>query len=377
MVSRSHARLVITAIACTAAPLLGAPSFTPVGDASEPILFGYPALSADGSTVVGTIADTDQPFRWTRATGLVPLGIAGPPSGFYATAVSGDGSTVVGQFGDGTYTHIRWTAAGGFDSPLDPTSPENSLGIGTPTGISADGSVIVGLSYTAHFEPFRWTASSGSTYLGYVPGGAGARANAVSADGSTVVGFAYLPGDDIRAFRWTAATGLQLLPDLPSDDPDHDNESEALAASADGSVIVGNAGPEHHAVRWTAAGVEELSTDFGSAAYGVSPDGTTIVGGGQIDGSAFIWDPDHGYRDLQSLLANDLGLGDQLAGWTLYEADGISADKATILGRGLNPDGKLESFVAVIPEPAVITFLAPVTVFVRSRRPRSTQRADP
>jgi len=60
----------------------------------------------------------------------------------------------------------------------------------------------------------------------------------VSADGSTVVGHHYpIPGWNLRAFRWTAETGVQDLHSLVGGRPE--NESVATAVSADGSVVVG------------------------------------------------------------------------------------------------------------------------------------------
>ena len=44
-------------------------------------------------------------------------------------------------------------------------------------------------------------------------------ARGVSGDGSVVVGFSSVgPGQDVEAFRWTAAGGMQTLGDLPGGD---------------------------------------------------------------------------------------------------------------------------------------------------------------
>src|SRR5437762_5932867 len=60
-------------------------------------------------------------------------------------------------------------------------------------------------------------------------------ANAVSADGKVVVG-QFHSTSGYEAFRWTAATGLVGLRDLPGGS----FYSEASAVSADGSVIAGS-----------------------------------------------------------------------------------------------------------------------------------------
>ena len=110
---------------------------------------------------------------------------------------------------------------------------------------------------------------------------------------------------------------------------------------------------------------------FESAAFAVSGDGSVIVGqshSATVTSESFIWDAEHGMRNLHDLLVDDLGL--DLTGWTLStETTGISDDGMTIVGRGINPNGFPEAWVAHIPEPSTL-FLLTLGGFVMTRRRR-------
>jgi uncharacterized membrane protein len=111
------------------------------------------------------------------------------------------------------------------------------------------------------------------------------------------------------------------------------------------SVIVGTSGLE--AFRWTSGdGMSALGLLPGfdsSGAYGVSGDGSVVVGtASRFDPSAgtfvatpFIWDATNGTRSLPALLTGYYGV--DLTGWTLNEATGVSGDGRTIVGNGTNP----------------------------------------
>jgi len=177
------------------------------------------------------------------------------------------------------------------------------------SGVSADGAVVVGSSSNASgsARAFRWTAAGGMQNLGTLPGGAYSYATGVSADGSVVVGIlensiwdeehGYIYVD--RAFRWTAAGGMQDLGTLDGYD------SWAYGVSDDGRVVVGQAENSlfwRRAFRWTAAGgMQDLGTLGGleSGAYGVSADGSVVVG--ESGGRAFRWTAAGGMQDLGTL----------------------------------------------------------------------------
>lgn len=135
-----------------------------------------------------------------------------------------------------------------------------------------------------------------------------------------------------EAFRWTKEDGMIALGDLLGADPGPDRRSSAVAVSADGSVVVGNA---------------------------LSPDGSR----------AFIWDEDHSLRSVATVLAS-LGLAHELQGWELGSVVDVSADGTTLLGNGINPRGLPEPWIAVVPEPTSWTFAAAGFFLVLNQRKR-------
>jgi probable HAF family extracellular repeat protein len=312
------------------------------------------AVSADGVVVGGSYYTSGygSAFRWTAAGGMQDLGTLGGDWS-EALGVSADGSVVVGwaENAAGYDRAFRWTAAGGMQD-LD-TLPGYDRSYASD--VSADGSVVVGRAVYVvydgydYFPParaFRWTAAGGMQDLGTLPGYDRSYAYGVSADGSVVVGRAvYVVYDEYnyfysaRAFRWTASGGMQDLGTLGGD------YSEAWGVSADGSVVVGwsyNTAGDGRAFRWTASGgMQDLGTLGGccSKAYGVSADGAVVVG--SSGGRAFRWTASDGMEDLNTTYANLLTPGSRL-----WEARAISPDGRYIVGEGYNADtGRDEAFL--------------------------------
>jgi probable HAF family extracellular repeat protein len=123
-----------------------------------------------------------------------------------------------------------------------------------------------------------------------------------------VVGRCHYGDNHYEAFRWTPATGMVGLGDLPGGL----DSSSAKAVSVDGSVIAGYANGE--------SGI-----------------------------TAAIWDSLHGFRDLKQILEGDYGL--DLSEWAyLNQATAISDDGLTIVGFGRHNEVR-EAWVAHIPEP--------------------------
>jgi len=352
------------------------------------------AISADGSTVVGCRAsgsvapllrsesspemtDIDplnseegsEAFRWTKEEGIVSLGFLSE-NHITSTAreVSGDGSVILG--GSGPYALIGgdnefiWTSENGMVGIGD----LGSNGFGRPQDISDDGTIVVGRgSGVLNSQAFRWTYETGAVGLGFLPAvNPLSYANAISADGLTVVGSSNsstASASGTEAFLWTldkGITGLGFLSEYSS--------SYAVDVSGDGLTVVGNNyQPYHHEIdgkiqlssnqepfRWTyddgMIGLGHLPESHNrTMATGISADGSIIIGFSiaRRISKAFVWDEVNGMRSLQDLLVD---LGVDLTGWSLTEATDISADGLVIVGNGTNPEGKLEAWIATIPE---------------------------
>jgi probable HAF family extracellular repeat protein len=183
-----------------------------------------------------------------------------------------------------------------------------------------------------HGDGFRWTAATGLVRLGDLPGGAvGSSARDVSADGSVVVGSS---NSEIggESFRWTAASGMVGLGTLPGGD----FGNYANGVSADGSVVIGNArmlpapGFADQAFRWTEAtgmvGLGDLpGGQIYSEALDVSADGSVVVGQSIVAGfHAFRWTEETGM----------FALPPTPGGRNFERAYGVSGDGNVIVGTG-------------------------------------------
>ena len=331
-------------------------------------------ISTDGLTVVGSRSGSDA-FRWTASSGVTGLGdFSGGPYMSNAYGVSADGSVVAGTGTNGPSSSdteaFRWTSNGGMvglgDLPGGAFASE-------AFGVSADGSVIVGSGTTDlgswgndTTEAFRWTTDGGMVRLGSLQGGGPSSvARGVSSNGSVAIGYAN-NGTGNEAFRWTDASGMIGLNNLSGGA----YQSEGFAVSSDGSVVVGKynsaSNPfEYNAFRWTNdTGMVSLGDlighEFLSEAFGVSADGSVIVGKTSTAGGgshAFIWDETNGKRRLKSILETDFGL--DLSDWLrLDTASSISDDGSVIVGWGEKYNGRIEGWIATIPEPASLSLLA-------------------
>lgn len=299
-------------------------------------------VSGDGLVVVGS-RDNCRGFYWTVEDSTIDIGHC------RTTAASYDGSVIVGVTCD--WEGFYWTEDSGLVQIGDlPGWDFYSIA----SDVSYDGSVIVGQSKSSNgFEAFRWTHSTGMQGLGDLPGGEfDSRGFAVSPDGSIVVGKSN-SASGREAFIWTESTGMIGLGTLPGS-----WESSAYGVTEDGSIVVGRCfSGRSEAFRWTAStgmvGLGVLPGWSNSWARDVSADGSVVVGCCMtgVGWEAFIWDESNGMRNLKEVLENDFGL--DLTGWTLNYANGVSADGTVIVGRGDNPAGEREAWVVTFYEAAI------------------------
>jgi len=305
------------------------------------------AVSADGKVVVGyrSLGGSDaEAFRWTAAGGMEGLGdLPGGRFSSSAESVSGDGTVIVGSgsVAQNNQHAFRWTPSQGMVDIHVPAYGTNSYA----SSVSDNGALVVGAAGTNSLTGFRWGVITGPFSLTDVEPNA-------NADGSVIAG-----SSDSKPVRWLVAPNGQMTRDFVS-------SASGLCSdiSPDGNIAVGTIGGK--AFRWRALdgllNIHDTSGVWtGSLAFGVSADGSRVVGQGNIfnlnGDQAFIWDEANGMRRLEDVLQNDFGL--DLSGWTLTIAFAVSDDGKTIVGCGQHQGVGSEAWIAHIPAsaPAVPT----------------------
>lgn len=335
-------RLLATLLAATASGPAAAGEFieldAPGGQATW--------ISPDGRTVVGSIAGEGGGWVWRAETGAVVLsgssslaGLAGngfPAGGSAPDPVSGLRQPAIWSAPDAQPLLLGGLpGATGLDGTLANTY-----------GISGDAGTLVGLAYgdgtgAGNAHAFRWTAATGMTVLPKLTTERAARANGVSADGSVIWGWNDTSTGFRRGVRWTDG-GIEELLDTAGG-----QVGEVSRGNSDGSILIGSRttvpGRERDIWRWTAAtGAVPLGhiahggPAGSSFAFGVTEDGGMIVGASGFGGNRIptVWTQEDGLRPLAQLLA-ERGI-EVPAGWSLNTATAVSADGRMIAGWGLS-----------------------------------------
>jgi probable HAF family extracellular repeat protein len=283
-------------------------------------------VSADRCTVVGASFDWSanypQAVRWAEGA-IETLPMAPDARLAMATDVSADGRLVVGFESEswgpimGAHRVVVWEDVERVDTIEDGAFPHSSAG----------GDVLV---YTLVHDRVNGPAAAFrreggiDTDLGVLPGGSPfIFPEDVSADGSVVVGYGRAADGAFEAFHWKDGV-MSPLGRLPGQ-----LDSLAYGVSADGTTVVGKSGDR--AFLWK----DGLLSDLGlGGAIAVSADGGTVVGSVWSPLGdppvVFIWTEEEGRRTLEEFATNELGL--DLAGTDFGTASAMSPDARVIAG---------------------------------------------
>lgn len=174
--------------------------------------------------------------------------------------------------------------------------------------ISSDGSTLVGY---ADYKPFYYTQAGGFTQLGLMDGSSSGYIQAVSTNGSVIVGYNAVGNtNSTRAVVWNNGGVTKIS----------DSNSIAYGVSSDGSVIVGI--ENGIAFRWTATTGMVKFGGSNSMAFDVSADGNIVLGY-SFGSGGFRWN---------YTTASTTYLG-TLSGYSYDQPEAISADGSIVAGK--------------------------------------------
>jgi probable HAF family extracellular repeat protein len=275
------------------------------------------AVSPDGKIIVGESTATETTSKaviWRRGKKIEALPSVGKLGSSAAVATSNGGRVVVGNgyvVVDKTITDhvVQWNRRRG--KLIKSKSGKKTAS--RATGASRDGKTIVGEMAGYRPEAFRWKNGK-LTALGFLPDIDGSSANAVSPDGKVVVG-----RSGPNAFRWANGkmTDLGRLQGF--------DRCAARGVSNRGKRIIGNC-------------TRKSRRSPPRAGDGPPPEPKGPSG----DSAAFVWDRKHGMRSINEIVID--------ARWDISEAFGISADGTTIVGNGWGPNSPHEAWMLVLPK---------------------------
>ena len=314
---------------------LGAPGLSPTG------------ISADGTKIVGSGYFGAPIFTWTEADGVVDLGsgcVAGHP------AISGDGSTVLGcgQDDSGTFSAALWSGSGWQLLEPVPGGVPCGQDVSSGWGIDYYGHTAVGLVWLAqecraHGGSWDLLAGGSAADLGSTVPNSASRANAISGDGLTIGGW---QDDEVGQRQGALWVGGVEQPVLTAAG---EHVGEVAWLNYDATVMIGSGYPygSNPGFVWTAKG--GFTTIAGTQIYrqmfpvAASEDGGLVVGiarDAQFNGRTWIW------KKGRLIWADDYLRDKHLAsGWNPIALSAVSADGATIAGTAIDADGNLQPFV--------------------------------
>jgi uncharacterized membrane protein len=310
-------------------------------------------MSADGNVVVGYVEPATETnasaFRWTLGTGIKTLPNLSGADECTALAVSADGAYAVGWCSSTSSVPVRWSLPPA--TTTSGTTTPTPINLGVPDGfetaqalaVNSDGSVITGNAYNAGGGAAAiWTIGEKPEVISNATAVTSSAGKGIVGTGNNVVivgQYAITSSSILGAFKWTAGSGMVLLPFLPGA-PATGSQAGAYALSNDNTQIVGfsqNSSNSLSAVLWTANAksgitVTDLAANTGFdavSAYAISGDGKTIVGG---DGAgAWIWN-DGAIQPIASILAP---YNVDLSPYILNSANCISSNGKIVAGNAV------------------------------------------
>jgi hypothetical protein len=275
------------------------------------------AVSADGSAILGGSADENGQTRgviWRPDGSLQDLFAASNGLLMRAAAASCDGKIALVH---GLGARYLYTEAGG-SVPIPGCGGE--LPAMDAVGMDESGRMLVGYCQSASTldtYPRRWAGSQGPLPLDDFKG----YGLAISGDGLVFAGLRE-DGSSRRAFRWTEASGTQML---------FETVSGTIQMSADGSTIVAQGGElDAPFVRWRNGVETPLPCDVKQTYCFptlVSGNGRTILL--SVDGEIMVWHDDEPLLSLRDVLE---AAGVDLSPWQAFVVTAWTPDKRVLVG---------------------------------------------
>jgi probable HAF family extracellular repeat protein len=247
-------------------------------------------ISGNGAYAVGSIYATAA-FRWSASGGTEELittmddALGINNFGTIAGAMPVDGGSPNGGTDLGAFVAVGATPVG-LTGPLQENSNAYDIADdGTVVGLSSDNAGTMGIT-----NAYVWTAAAGMSALSTLRPQTYSRANAISSDGHVIVGWNDQDNGGRTAVVWQDRVPFDVA------DADGNLVGEASAVSSNGVYVVGGSYTDSKgnsgSWRWSAATGVQMIPTMGFA-FGVSDDGKTVVGSnGFFDDpprAAMIW----------------------------------------------------------------------------------------
>ena len=329
-------------------------SFTRLGDLPNGITYSRANdATFDGSYIVGDGNNgVSTSYVYNEQDGLSQVNSISNNSPSSIKAISSDGSTSVGWYTNNNTRYAMYTQ----------NSQVHPIGLGgqwdVAYDVSGDGSSIVGFSQNQAFE----LKNGNLNYLGFLNGGWRSVATRISSDGSTITGYGQSSNGN-EAFIYQ--NGVMMILNDNSTDITAD---EAWGISGDGTIIVGNGTANSYGRQpfvykdnevLKLGTIPSIPIINGYDVFGISDSGHHAIGYASTSQgqTAVLWD----IQSREAFLIEDLLFSDgfdiEALGWSSIASVGISGDGLTILGYGNRTEGGYESWAATlapVPLPAGI-----------------------